>query len=267
MVQRSFYIPFTAGCLLCLCAILPVHGQEEPVFDNERALAYSQSAIGRQIGSYRLTDSGGEEFSVGPAPGKPLVVSFVFSSCYHVCPLITANLQHVTGIAGETLGEDSFDVLTVGFDTVTDTPQRMREYARARGVDGRQWRFLSGDEQTIARMTRDLGFIFFPSPRGFDHLAQITIIDAEGVIYRQIYGDSFTPPQLVEPLKELVFGTKSRLPLSLSEWVKNVRLFCTIYDPATGRYIFDYSVPVAFVTGLFSLGLILLFIIHLWRRG
>jgi protein SCO1/2 len=75
-------------------------------------------------------------------------------------------------VAQEALGGDSFAVLTIGFDTRNDTPQRMASFARARGVSLPNWWFLSTDSATIERLTRDLGFVFFPSPKGFDHTAQ-----------------------------------------------------------------------------------------------
>ncbi len=247
--------------------LLPAGAAAGSTFDNAKALAFSQSVIGQPVGRYRFTDMHGDEVILGSVPDKPLVVSFIFTSCYHVCPLITANLQKVVGIAGDALGSKTFDVVTIGFDTAVDTPERMRVYAGERGINSENWNFLSGDRETVDRLSRDLGFIYYPSPRGFDHLSQTTVIDSDGIVYRQVYGDSFEPPQLVEPLKELVFGTKNRLPVTISDWINNVRLFCTVYDPASGRYIFDYSVLVTFITGFFSLGIILFFIIHLWRTG
>lgn len=242
------------------------HGVDS-AFDNEKALAYSQSAIGRVISDYRLTDQNGREVDFTSYLGKPLLVSFIYTSCYHVCPLITTNLKKTVEIAQEALGEGSFSVVSIGFDTDVDTPERMRIFANERGINDQHWDFLSGDADTIQKFSQELGFIFFPSPRGFDHLAQTTIIDAEGIVYRQIYGDKFDPRQLVEPLKELVYGTKSRLPISLNDWINNIRLFCTVYDPTTGRYTFDYSIIMTFITGLLSLGIILYFVIHLWRTN
>lgn len=236
-------------------------------FDNEKALAYSQSAIGRTTGNYKLTDQNGQEVDISSYRGKPLVVSFIYTSCYHVCPYITANLEKAVDIAQEALGSDSFSVVSVGFDAGVDTPERMRIFANEHGIDNEHWDFLSGDADTIKRLSQDLGFIFFPSPRGYDHLAQTTIINADGTVHRQIYGDKFDPRLLVEPLKELIYGTKSRLPVTLNDWINNIRLFCTVYDPTTGRYTFDYSIIMTFITGLLSLGIILYFIIHLWRSN
>ena len=152
----------------------------------------------------------------------------------------------------EVFGRDGFNVVTVGFDGRNDTPQRMRAYAHNQGIDLPNWRFLSADRAAVDGLTKDLGFVFYPSPRGFDHLAQTTLLDRNGTIYRQIYGSSFTPPFVVQPLKELIFGQPATL-LSVSGLVDRIRYFCTLYDPTTDRYRFDYSVIIGFVIGTVSL--------------
>jgi len=237
-------------------------------FNNEKALAYSQSVIGKTIGNFKLTDQYGNTVNIADYyADKPAIVSFIYTSCHHTCPVLTTNLHKNVQIARQTLGDDSFSIVTIGFDTGIDTSERMKSFAAERGIDDRNWHFLSADTETINNLASDTGFIFFPSAKGFDHLAQTTIIDTRGRVYRQIYGATFSPPTLVEPLKELEFGGGDFLPSNISEWVNNVRLFCTIYDPTTGRYIFDYSIVIAFLTGLVSLGALLFFLIHLWRSN
>ncbi|MHA1598785.1 MAG: SCO family protein, partial [Alphaproteobacteria bacterium] len=207
----------------------------------EQALKYSQAAIGRSVADFSFTDGDGETVHLSDFLGQPLVVSFIYTSCSYSCPVITHTLADATDAARDALGSDTFRVVTVGFDAAADTSDRMRNFATTNGINIDGWSFLSGDLPTIRRFSDTLGFIFYRSAKGFDHLSQVTVIDASGVIYRQIYGDTFETPLLVEPLKELVFGTSSPFA-SISDLIKKVRLFCTIYDPAAGRYRFDYSI-------------------------
>ena len=240
-------------------------GTDFSQFDSEQALAYSQAALNRPLADLQLQDTAGNPVSLSRYRGKPLVISLIYTSCYHTCPALTQSLAQVTRVAREALGEDSFAVITVGFDAPVDTPERMADYTAKQGITLPQWDFLAGSAMQIQALTENLGFIFFPSPKGFDHLAQLTLVDANGRIYRQIYGDTFEPPQLVEPLKALIFGGGDRLPLKVSDWINNLRLFCTVYDPRSGRYLFDYSVLAALLAGLASLGMVAVFIVHLWR--
>jgi protein SCO1/2 len=237
-----------------------------PALDEKAALAISQAAIGRSVGDYSLTDSRGKTLRLKDLRGHPLLLSLIYTSCYHTCPLLTKHLAQVVEIAREALGDTSFTVLTIGFDTAVDTPERMRTYARERGINISEWFFLSADPVTIGALTRDVGFVYFESPRGFDHLTQITMLDAQGRVYAQIYGENFATPTLVEPLKQLVFGTPAQAH-SLSGWINGVRLFCTIYDPSSGRYRFDYSLFIAIGVGVVSLGAVAVFVVRAWRQG
>jgi protein SCO1/2 len=178
--------------------------------------------------------------------------------------MLTTHLANTVKIAREALGEDSFSVLTLGFDTPADTPERMASFARERGIELSGWHFASADVATVDAISRELGFVFRRTAAGFDHLAQTTVLDADGRVYAQVYGQSFDPPSLVEPLKQLVLGTPADAR-SFSGWLSGVRLFCTVYDPSSGRYRFDYSIFIALGVGLLSLGGVAVFVVRAWR--
>ena len=255
-----------AACLTALLLILPAAATAlGAAIDEAQAYSKSQAALGKQVGNHRFLDNDGAELRLSRFRGKPLLVSMIFTSCYHICPVITRQLAGVVDVAREALGEDSFEVITVGFDTQADTPERMRSFARGRGIADPRWHFLSADEATIGAFSEDLGFSFAPSPRGFDHLTQVTVIDADGRVFQQVYGDAFTPPALVEPLKELVLGTGEGIA-GFTGWVKGVRFLCTVYDPTSGRYSFDYSIFIALAIGVVSLGGVAIFVIRAWRE-
>ena len=71
---------------------------------------------------------------------------------------------------------------------------------------------------------------------------------------------------LVEPLKELVFQTPRDAGF-VDHWVDTFLLFCTVYDPNSGRYKFDYSIFMTIIVGILSLGALAIFIIREWRRA
>jgi protein SCO1/2 len=238
--------------------------QSGPAYDESAALARSQAAMGNRVDDYEFLDGEGRRVTLGALRGKPVVISLIYTSCYHICPTVTTNLARVVKIAQDALGEDSFSVLTIGFDTPVDTPDRMREFGKRKGnIDN--WYFVSASTETINRLSDDVGFRYFSSPKGFDHLIQATVLDADGKVYRQIYGTAPEPPALVEPLKELLYGN----PVAASPMkslLNNVRLFCTVYDPTTGRYHFDYSLFVSIAIGIVTLGSTAVFIVHAWRK-
>lgn len=239
-------------------------------FTEAQAVAFSQAAIGRTVGRHEFIDRQSQSIDLTQFRGKPLIISMVYTSCYHTCPMITQALERSVIAAQSGLGRDSFSVLTVGFDSAEDTPDRMRTYASQRGIDARNWHFVSATNEVVRSLSDTLGFIFFPSAKGYDHLAQTTIVDAEGRIYTHVYGAEFSPPSVVEPLKQLVFGLNASL-VTVDGIIDRVRLFCTIYDPRSDRYRFDYSVFVGLIIGSLCLSGVAIVIgrnvWRLWRGG
>jgi len=219
-------------------------------YDPDQALQFSQQAVGREIGDYELLDRQGRAVNLrSDYAGRPLVVSMIFTSCHHVCPTTTKHLATAVAAAREALGPDSFDVVTIGFDVANDTPAAMAAFARRQDVDDKHWRFLAASADNIEALSADLGFIFFPTPRGFDHINQSSVINRDGTVYSQVYGVSFELPWLVEPLKDLVFNRPSSAGHLFAGLIDRVKLFCTVYDPTTGRYRFDNSLFMQIFVG------------------
>jgi protein SCO1/2 len=223
-------------------------GTEPASFDQNEALRRSQAAIGRTPGDYQFTAADGRRVNLSQYRGKPLVVHFVYTGCYQVCPTTTRVLAGAVKEAQRSLGAGNFQTLTIGFNLPFDTPAAMRAYARQYGVNLPQWDFLSPDAEGVERLTQDFGFSFTQTPNGFDHVLQVTIVDASGAIYRQIYGDSFDLPLLMEPLKSLLTGQP--VPATMvSDWIERVRLLCTVYDPSAGKYRINYAVLIEILVG------------------
>ncbi len=247
-----------AGAALLLLAPSLALGQDtgasqpDPLSDPEAAIARSQAAVGRALGDRRFRDVDGREVRLSDYLGKPLVVSLVFTACSESCPLIVRSLAEAVEVAHDGLGPDSFAVVTVGFDSAADSPERMRAFAHGLGVDLPNWRFLSGDRADVDGLIEDLGFQRVASPRGFDHIAQVSVVDPEGRVFAQVYGSGFEAPALVEPMKQLLLDQPGGL-FDLQAAVERVRLFCTFFDARSGRYAFDYSFVISLAVGGFAL--------------
>ncbi|MBP7081604.1 MAG: hypothetical protein KBA96_10865, partial [Rhodocyclaceae bacterium] len=88
--------------------------------------------------------------------------------------------------------------------------------------------------------------------------------DADSKIYRQVYGDQFTPEQLTEPLRQLI----NRAPISdttnFADLVERVRILCSVYDPLTGKYRVSYGLAFEIAGGITFLAWILWFFGNEW---
>jgi protein SCO1/2 len=179
------------------------------------------------VDNLRFVEAKGATLTLAELRGRPLVISLIYTSCTHVCPMITQRLRKAVEEAQRMMGPDRFSVITVGFDTRNDTPMRMAAYARAQGVDLPNWKFMSGDDVTIAALAKDLGFTYVASGGGYLHISQISIVDRDGRVYRQIYGDDFPIQVFMEPLKEAVYGTVGTF-LKLDGLIDRVRFLCGV---------------------------------------
>lgn len=246
--------------------LLPLSGAGgvEARLDPRKAMAESEQAIGHRLGDYQLTDASGKRLMLREFRGKPLVVSLVYTSCSSVCPPTTQHLIDAVAEASRKLGPDAFAVLTVGFDARNDTPARLTQFALAQGIRGRGWRVASADPVTIEALLRDLGFSYAAVAGGFDHVTQTTIVDGDGRVYRQVYGDDFPLRMFMEPLRDVVAGPVRAA--SLQTVFERVKFICTVFDPGTGRYRIDYGLVFGGALAALSLAVFGGLILREWRR-
>jgi len=244
-------------------------------YDGKQALMISQGAIGNQLWDHTFLNSSGRTVRLSDYRGKPLVINMIYTHCPWVCATTTRNLGALK-LSRDALGADSFGVLTIGFDTENDTPEEMEAYANRMEVKLPNWEFVSADAKTIAKLSNELGFVFFPSPGGgFEHITQTTFVDGDGKVNFQIYGEEFGNKTLLEPLKNMIFNTQSTDPIyniktaesGLAGIVNSVKLFCTVYDTKTGKYTLDYSFFYGIGLGILMSLFITWWIVSEYRRS
>ncbi|MEI6986792.1 MAG: hypothetical protein WCK65_11745, partial [Rhodospirillaceae bacterium] len=128
------------------------------------------------------------------------------------------------------------------------------------------WLVLSSDDNTMRGISADLGFVYFPSPRGFDHLVQTTVLDASGRVYRQLYGTDVSTDELTAALQDLTSGRAVEFVRG-DGWVDRLRLLCSTYDPTRGRYLVDYSFALTLIIGGTCFAGVAVFLIRAWREN
>ncbi len=232
----------------------------------QRAVRISQAAIGRSVSDWSFVDRAGRPVRMADYRGKPLVVSFVYTGCFQVCPATTQFLRRAVQEARAALGPGSFRVISIGFNQPFDAPEALAAFARRQGIDLPEWEFLAPRATDVEPLLAEFGLTVKQTPAGFDHLIQATIVDAGGVIYRQVYGEAFELPMFVGPLKELLSGQATRQFTLENVWTK-VKLYCTVYDPASGRYRLNYSLFFELFAGITFLAAVAVFVLRELRRG
>ena len=235
--------------------------------DENAAFERSQAVVGKPMQNFALLDRDGKPVELSRYKGKPLLVNFVYTACFQVCPTTTRNLQKAVAETVNVMGADRFNIVTIGFNQPFDSPQAMKDFAKRYGLDLPNWEFLSPAPAIVNDVTQGFGFSFVATAAGFDHLNQITLVDAEGVIVRQVYGEKFTPKDLAEPLKLLITG--SAIPPernTVKELMERVRILCSVYDPVAGRYRTNYSVYFMIAGFITFMSFLIYMSINVWRN-
>ena len=266
--SRACPLPALLAALLFALAT-PVFGDGTdttgPALDATAALGASQSVIGKPIGDHTLLDVEGRPVRLSSYRGKPLLVSFIYTGCFQVCPTSTrALLEAVQAMRGG-FDVNQFNLVSIGFNQPADSPQAMKAFAAQQRIGHPNWSFLSPHAAIVGELTRDFGFVFEPTQAGFDHLLQVSIVDAQGRIAAQVYGEDFSAERLGEPLRQLLRNQPLPPQPRLSDIVERVRVLCSVYNPETGRYQISYALAFEVAGGItFALAMLWFFALE-WR--
>lgn len=218
--------------------------------DQHAAVRASQAVIGAKPADYTMLDREGRAVRLSSYRGKPLLVSFIYTGCFHICPTTTVALHKAVAAMRDQFGASQFNIVSIGFNPPADSPAALKAFAAQQRIADANWEFLSPRGQDVAALARDFGFSYVATPAGFDHILQVTIVDAQGAIRRQVYGDRFTAASLGEPLKRLLMGELPLSGLRLADIIDRVRILCSVYDPAIGRYRTDYTLAIEIAGGV-----------------
>jgi protein SCO1/2 len=145
---------------------------------------------------FALRDQDGRRVTMADYRGRPLAVTFVYSTCEDTCPAL---VDQVRGALDDT-GLD-VPLLAVSVDPANDTPARARRFLNERRMTGRA-RFLLGSRAELAPVWKDYGVQ--PQTDALEHSATVVLVDREG---RQRVGfpyDQLTPEALAHDLRRLV---------------------------------------------------------------
>jgi protein SCO1/2 len=159
----------------------------------------------------------------------------------------------------------------VSFDPRDTTALAAAKKNQALGRYGRRsaakqgWHFLTGDADSIRRLTESAGFRYNydNATARFGHAAGVVVLTPAGKIARYFYGAEISPRDLRLGLIEAGGG-------KIGSPIDQMLLFCYHYDPATGKYgllITNVIRGAAAATALALAGFILLMLRGERRQG
>jgi protein SCO1/2 len=181
-----------------------------------------------------------------------------------LCPMVEDGAANALRATGLRIGTD-YRAITVSIDP-SDRPETSRQWRRRiAGVlhapPDLDWRFLTGNQPAITRLTNALGFHYARDPESgqYSHAALIFVLTPDGRIARYLYGIDFDPVRLRSALSDAAAGRTGGA-------VERLLLRCYHYVPALRRHA-GLVVWTLRLGGLLVVGAVAGPLVWLWRRG
>lgn len=140
--------------------------------------AHAQPSYGT-LPKFTLKDSNNELFQKNDLRGKVWLAHTFFTSCPSVCPTIIGDIKKlISGLPPK----HRPSVMSITVDPQTDTTDRLAEYAKKRGLQDHDWKFITGHPASIISLIENGLRIAGPENTPDAHSPRIVLIDKAGQI-------------------------------------------------------------------------------------
>jgi protein SCO1/2 len=130
------------------------------------------------------------------------VIGFIYTSCSTICPVTSAVLADVQDILiarlGERFGRD-VKLISLTVDPVTDTPERLKDYAASFGSTG-GWLWLTGEKPRVDGVLTGLGAYAADFTQ---HSGAVVVGDAHSGNWTRLFGIP-NPSDIVDRVEQLL---------------------------------------------------------------
>ena len=153
---------------------------------------------------FTLTSQDNKSVSLTDFHGKVVAVTFIYTGCPDICPLLTQKMVDVQDALGALFG-DKIAFVSISVDPERDTPEVLKDYAQFWGTRPEGWSFLTGSLEALRDVTRRYGVFFAKKEDGsVVHSQLTTLVDADGQMRVQYLGARFDPEEFRRDLMSLV---------------------------------------------------------------
>ena len=228
-------------------------------------IRYDQRLDAQVPGDLLFRDETGRAVSFGSYYGaRPVLLALVYYECPMLCSQVLTGLTSALDVLTFNPGQE-FEVVVVSFNPKEGpllAAAKKRSYVeryKRPGTEG-GWHFLTGPPESIAQLTKAVGFnyVWDERTKQYAHAAGAVLLTPQGKVSKYFYGVEFSARDLrlamIEAAQERI-GTP----------VDNLLLYCYHYDPLTGKYGFVAMRAVQF-GGIVTIAAMLTFWIVMWRR-
>ena len=119
---------------------------------------------------FTLSDADVGSYSPDDFRRNVVVLTFVYTSCPDVCPLHAEKIAEVQELVNQSPMKDLVQFVSITSDPANDTPEVLRAYGPAHGLDPETWVFLTTTpdqpQDTTRKLVEAFGHKFSPTEGG-----------------------------------------------------------------------------------------------------
>lgn len=136
--------------------------------------------------------------------GKVSVMVMIYTSCKAACPRLVADMRDIESkIPKEQLKDLNF--ILVSIDPITDTPKKLKVFAKDNFMDDKHWTFLQGTLATVQEFANVLAVKYKKiTPIDFSHSNIISVFNREGELIHQQEGLGVNNKETIDKILETV---------------------------------------------------------------
>lgn len=141
-----------------------------------------------QLPSWSLVDDDGRPFGSDDLKGQVYIVSFFFTRCTSICPVIMRGMARLQQ-GYEARGDEGIRLVSVTVDPEHDTPEVLRAYGKELSVHPARWTLVTGDSEKVRALVVDAFKTPLepappdaPGPMEIAHSGKVVLVDGSGGI-------------------------------------------------------------------------------------
>jgi protein SCO1 len=163
------------------------------------------SEIGRRVvkkavPEFKLTDQDSKPFQFSSTRGKLVLVTFIFTTCPDVCPLLTAKFAAIQRAMEEKKTRD-YALVSITTDPERDGTAILKDYANRFKADLKHWSFLTGSRRELTKVWKVFGVNVTKTESGqVQHTSLTTLVDRQSDRRVDYYGDKWREAEVLKDI-------------------------------------------------------------------
>lgn len=167
----------------------------------------SKSNVISDMSIYNLpshwTTQDGADIELKELEGKVLAMVMIYTSCQAACPRLVADMRNIEKQIPNDK-KDDVQYVFVSIDPETDTPERLKAFAKENQMEDDKWLFLRGSEEDTREFAAVLAVNYKQiSPIDFSHSNIISVFNQGGELVHQQEGLGVDNKETIQAIIEL----------------------------------------------------------------